>query len=208
MICTHFDHTQNRYVKGVNLLTALSYSQDVSLPVDFELIRKTELVTDPKTGKQSWQSAETKNAMLRRMVDSFIRKQVPFRHVLADIWFASVENMIFIKQKKQKDFVMPLKANRRVALSEADKQNNRFVPVASLPETSACQHIYLDKVPFPLLLITITSVKTDHEGKTRTLYLVTSNERPPLGRFGTTCPLQKAMVSHLEQVGREDRGVP
>ena len=32
----HFDHTQNRTVKGVNLLTALYHSHEVSLPVDFE----------------------------------------------------------------------------------------------------------------------------------------------------------------------------
>ena len=70
-------------------------------------------------------------------IDDFVRKQLPFRYakktasggfsVLADIWFACVENMVFIKQKKHKDFVSkktarggfsdPLKASRRVALS-------------------------------------------------------------------------------------------
>ena len=115
LICTHFDHVENRFVKGVNLLTALYYSQDVSLPVDFELIQKTKWVTHPKTGKESFQSEETKNAMMRRMrdfrlgrklwIDDFVRKQVPFRYVLADLWFACVENMVFIKQKKRKDFV-------------------------------------------------------------------------------------------------------
>jgi len=157
LISTHFDHVGNRFVKGVNLLTALYRSGDTSLPVDFELILKTKWVTDPKTGKKSFQpekppeavflSEETKNAMMRRMrdfrlgrklwIDDFVRKQLPFRYakktasggfsVLADIWSAYVENMVFIKEKKHKDFVSkktarggfsdPLKASRRVALS-------------------------------------------------------------------------------------------
>ena len=54
----HFDHCQSRLVKGVNLLTALYHSDhsgDVSLPVDFDLIQKTELVTDAKNGCQNRQ---------------------------------------------------------------------------------------------------------------------------------------------------------
>ncbi|MBC8135819.1 MAG: transposase [Fibrella sp.] len=138
LICTHFDHVENRFIKGVNLLTALYYSRDVSLPIDFELIQKTKWVADPKTGKESFQSEETKNAMMRRMIDDSVRKQVPFRYVLVDIWFACVENMVFIKQKKRKDFVFPFKANRRIALSEVDKQNKRFTSVSELPLPTAC----------------------------------------------------------------------
>ncbi len=37
LICWHFDHTQNRIVKGFILLSALYLSQDTSLPVAFEL---------------------------------------------------------------------------------------------------------------------------------------------------------------------------
>ena len=182
LIGTYFDHVTNRYVKGVNILTGLYYSRDIALLVDFELIQKTKWVTDPKTGKESFQSEETKNAIMRRMIEGFIRKQVPFRYVLADIWFACVENMVFIKQKKRKDFVFPLKSNRRIALSEVDRQNKHFVSVSDSPiptackggtAISSCRRIYLDKVPFPLLLI--ASVVTDHEGNSSVLYLVTSD---------------------------------
>src|SRR4028118_2422631 len=38
LITWHYDHTTNRVVKGINLLSALYFSQDVSLPVAFELI--------------------------------------------------------------------------------------------------------------------------------------------------------------------------
>lgn len=173
IITWHFDHCQGRMVKGVNLLTALYNSREVSLPVDFALIQKTTLVTDPKTGKDRWQSEQTKNERMRQMIDSFVRKQTPFRYVLADAWFASVENMRFIKEKKRKDFVFPLKSNRRVALSEHDKQASRFVSVSTLPQTTTCQRIYLEQVGFPLLLV--VSVIQHDDGSTGTLYLVTSD---------------------------------
>ena len=66
----HFDNCQNRMVKGVNLLTALYHSQDASLPRDFDLIQKTELVTNPKSGKDKWRSEETKNEKMRQMIDN------------------------------------------------------------------------------------------------------------------------------------------
>ena len=51
LITWHYDHCTNRTVKGINLLSALYLSHDTSLPVAFELIKKTVLVTDKKTGK-------------------------------------------------------------------------------------------------------------------------------------------------------------
>ncbi len=173
IIIWHFDHCQNRMVKGVNLLTALYHSQDVSLPVDFDLIQKTELTTDPKTGKEKWQSEQTKNEKMRQMIDNFVRKQTPFRYILADAWFGSAENMKFIKEKKGKDFVFPLKSNRRVALTEQDKQANRFLSVSELPQTNTCQRIYLEQLGFPLLLL--GSVVTKDDGTASVLYLATSD---------------------------------
>src|SRR4028119_2507905 len=121
LITWHYDHSQGRTVKGINLLSALYFSRDASLPVAFELIQKTVLTTDPKTGKDKWQSPYTKNELARAMIARVKQKQIPFRYVLADVWFSSAENMVFIKQGAGKEFVLPLKSNRRVALSESDR---------------------------------------------------------------------------------------
>jgi hypothetical protein len=40
----------DRSVKGVNRVCALYVSQDAWLPVDFELVDKTELIPDKKSG--------------------------------------------------------------------------------------------------------------------------------------------------------------
>ena len=79
--------------------------------------------------------------------------------------------------------MFPLKGNRRVALSEQDKQNRRFVSavtasqyarsVDSLPQTTARVRIYLEQLDFPLLLV--VSVLTKEDATTSALYLVTSD---------------------------------
>ena len=53
IICWHYDHSQQRTVKGINFVTCLYHSQGISLPVGFELVRKTERYTDPRMGRRS-----------------------------------------------------------------------------------------------------------------------------------------------------------
>ena len=174
LICWHFEHTKNRTVKGINLLSALYLSQDTSLPVAFELIKKTELVTDKKTGKDKWQSKRTKNEFARDMIGSVVHKQVPFGYVLADVWFSSVENMVFIKNKAKKDFILPLKSNRKVALSEEDKKHGQWTTLSSLCfDTDVMLTLYLEGVPFPVLVS--RQVFTNEDGSESILYLSSSD---------------------------------
>ena len=85
------------------------------------IVSKTETYTDEKSGKQKRKSAQTKNERYRQMLQSVCDNQIPFRYVLNDIWFASAENMRFVKLTLRKEFVMGLKSNRLAALSEEDK---------------------------------------------------------------------------------------
>src|SRR2546428_222089 len=52
IICWHYDHSQDRNVKGINFMTCLYHAQGYSLPVGFNLVAKTEYYTDKKTGKR------------------------------------------------------------------------------------------------------------------------------------------------------------
>jgi hypothetical protein len=117
LICWHWDHTVGRSVKGINLLTCLYYSQEVALPVAFELVKKPDFVTDKKTGKVKRAARKNKNELYRQMLGACVANQLPFEYVLNDLWFASAENMLFIKDEIHKEFVMPLKENRKVCLS-------------------------------------------------------------------------------------------
>ncbi len=182
LICWHFSHSKNRTVKGITLLSALYLSQDTSLPVAFELIKKTELVQDKKTGKDKWQSPRTKNEYARDMIAAAVRKQIPFHYVLMDLWFSSAENMVFIKGKIKKDFILPLKSNRRVALSEEDKKHGQWTTLSSLRfdtdaplrlYTDAPLRLYLEGVPFAVVVS--RQLFTNEDGSESILYLASSD---------------------------------
>ncbi|MGE5376272.1 MAG: transposase [Bacteroidota bacterium] len=174
IICWHYDHSQQRTVKGINFVTCLYYSQGVSLPVGFELVRKTQRYVDPKDGKEKRRSDRTKNEMYRDLLQQAVKNQIPFKYVLNDIWFASAENINFVKLTLKKEFVMPLKGNRKVALSKETKQSGRYQRVDTLElEPMQPVIVYLEGVEFALLLI--KQVFTNEDGSTGIQYLVTSD---------------------------------
>ena len=174
IICWHYDHAQQRTVKGINFVTCLYHSQGISLPVGFELVRKTERYTDPKDGKEKRRADKTKNEMYRDLLHQAVKNKIPFRYVLNDIWYASAENMNFVKLTLKKEFVMPLKGNRKVALSVDAKQQGRYQRVDTLElEPMKPVTVYLEGVAFALLLI--KQVFTNEDGSTGIQYLVTSD---------------------------------
>src|SRR5216683_2077875 len=174
IVCWHYDPSKARLVKGINFMTALYHSQDMSLPVGFTRIAKTESYVDKKEGETKRRSPVTKNAYARQMLQPAVDNQIPFKDVLNDVWVAAAENMVFIKQNLQKDFVMPLKAKRKVALSLADKRQGKYVRVDTLGVADPTpKQVYLEGVPFLLLLV--KQVFTNADGSTGVLYLVTSD---------------------------------
>lgn len=174
IVCWHYDHSQQRTVKGINFVTCLYHSRGVSLPVGFELVRKTERYRDPKDGKEKRRADKTKNEMYRDLLHQAVKNQIPFKYALNDIWFASAENMNFVKLTLKKEFVMPLKGNRKVALSLEAKQQGRYQRVDTLAlEPMKPVTVYLEGVPFALLFI--KQVFTNEDGSTGIQYLVTSD---------------------------------
>jgi hypothetical protein len=174
IICWHYDHTTSSNIKGINFMTALYHSQGVSLPVGFTLIAKTERYLDAKTGKQKRRSPVSKNEYYRLMVQQAVENQIPFRYVLSDVWFSAADNMMLVKRGLARDFVMPIKSNRKVALTLADKQQGRYRRVDALVlEEKAVHQVYLESVDFPLLWV--KQVFTNEDGSTGILYLVTSD---------------------------------
>ncbi len=173
IVCWHYDHSKAALVKGINFLTALYVSQGISLPVGFELIAKTETYLDPKTEKERRRSPVSKNEYCRALIKQAGTNHIPFRLVLFDTWFASAENMKFIKHEQQRDFICPLKTNRKVAVSRAEKHQGRYTRVDTLVlEENVPREIYLEGVDFPLVLV--KQVFTNEDGSCGILYLVSS----------------------------------
>ncbi len=185
IVCWHYDHSKDRILKGINFLTALYRSQGVNVPVGFHLVAKTAQYTDPKTQKEKRRSPVSKNAVCQDLIKQAVPNRLPCRFVLFDVWFASAETRVFIKQKQQRDFLCPLKANRKVAVSQTDKSQGRYSPVDTLElETQATRDIYLEGVDFPLVLV--KQVFTNEDGSTGIRYLVSSETTLSFAALTTT----------------------
>jgi hypothetical protein len=117
------------------------------------LSRKPQWVFNKK--KKRWQrkSPRTKNELYRQMLEASTKKnRIKFRYVLNDVWYASAENMRYIKEKLEKEFIMPLKANRKVALSLEDKKQGAYEQVASIElEAGTVREVYLWPAPQELV---------------------------------------------------------
>jgi hypothetical protein len=174
LICWHYDHTKGRTLKGINLLNCLYHSDGVSVPIAYELIKKDIHYFDIKTKNERRKCEHTKNHYLREIVQTCCQNQLKFQYVLADSWFASKENMNHIRKKCNKHFIMALKSNRQISLSEEDKKQGRTQRIDSL-DFSEEKPIkgWLSGVSFPVLLFRqVFKNKDDSEG---ILYLVCSD---------------------------------
>ena len=178
IVCWHYDHAKGRTVKGTGLITALYCTEHggaaLSVPVSFDLVEKTEAYTDEKTGKRRRRSPTTKNERVREMLKACVGNELPFRYVLADLWYASAENMRYVKLDLGREFIFPLKANRKVALSGAGEQAGRFRAVSELGlEPGRLYEAHLEGVPLALRLV--RQAFTNEDGSRGERYLLTSD---------------------------------
>lgn len=183
IICWHWDHSKKPkagHTKGINILNFLYQSplgQDnqISIPLAFEIVKKTEPYLDTKSGKVKKRSPITKNQMLRdRLYVIHKYNKVQFRYVLWDTWFSAKENFEFVHYQLEKHFIGAIKSNRKVALSMEDKLAGRFHKISGL-ELQAGQAItvWLKGMDFPVLLS--KQVFKNEDGSTGELYLVTND---------------------------------
>src|SRR5215210_5660819 len=175
LVCWHYDHSKARNVKGINLLSTLYQAGDLSVPVAFELVEKSEWVFNKKKSRWQRKSPLTKNEHYRQMLRACAKNRIGFRYVLNDVWYASSENMIHVKQDLEKEFIMPIKTNRKVALSLERKKRGEYERVASVElEPGTVVEVYVEQVEFPLLLVKQV-FKNEEDGSQGILYLVSSD---------------------------------
>ncbi|MCI0553571.1 MAG: transposase [Anaerolineae bacterium] len=174
IVCWHYDHTSGQTIKGINFITALYHVNAVSLPVNYHLVSKPEIYLDTKTGKQKRRATVTKNEVYQQLLPQVVANQIPFRYVVNDVWYAAAAKMRFVKYDLKRDFVMPLKSNRKVALSVEAQKQGQYVRVDELVlEAGTTLSVYLEGVDFALQLV--KQVFTNGDGSVGILYLVTSD---------------------------------
>lgn len=155
IISWHFDHTKNRSVKGINLLTALiHYDNGITLPIGYDTVTKDVSYQDKKTQKPKRRSSITKNVRMKHLLKQAVLNQVKFDYVLADSWFCSKQTMGFIEYELKKKFILGLHANRLVALCKQDKAAGKYQNVESLSlQDGEKRVVYLNELSFQVAIM-------------------------------------------------------
>ena len=172
MVCYHWDHSVGRSVKGVNFLSLLYQTEQLSVPLAVELIEKTEPHTDKKTGGVSFKSKPAKNEHLRNMLQ-VAQSQVDYKYLPGDNWYASAENMQAVLKLKR-GFIFSLESSRTVATSEKDRRSGVFSRVDCLDFAGEkALKVYLRSLDVAMLLV--KQIFTNKDGGQGILYLLTSD---------------------------------
>ena len=153
--CWHYSHAKGCVLKGLNILTCMVRYDDVSLPIGYEIVKKEIRYSDVKTKKERRKSSTTKNSLLRNIIKQACANKVLFTYVLADNWYSSKENMDYIHYDLKKYFILGIKSNRTIALSEDDAKNGLHQSLKSIElKEDVAYTAWLKGLSFPVQLIT------------------------------------------------------
>ncbi len=150
LVTVHYDHSKDRYVKGINLVSALLVLGQVVLPVAYELVVKTPRC-EVKTRKEVWKSERTKNEMFRDMLTVCVQNSLRFSYVLCDSWYTNSENIKHVLGLK-KHLIGAVKSNLEVALSLADKKAGKFLKLNQLQLELGLKQVYIRQLEVPVSL--------------------------------------------------------
>ena len=177
IVCWHYDHVSQRMQKGILMLN-FHYTDDsgISIPLGYELISKTEEVWSNEYQKYIKKSLFTKNEIMQdKLTILHHHNRLKYKYILFDKWFASTKNMVFIEEELGKKFVCPIKSNRKIALSEKERNKGKYVSISGIDiEGGSSRLVYIRGFEKPLKLIKQV-VKNGNDGKSTYLYLVTND---------------------------------
>ena len=172
--CWHYSHAKGCVLKGLNILTCMVRYDDVSLPIGYEIVKKEIRYSDVKTKKERRKSSTTKNSLLRNIIKQACANKVLFTYVLADNWYSSKENMDYIHYDLKKYFILGIKSNRTIALSEDDAKNGLHQSLKSIElKEYVAYTAWLKGLSFPVQLI--KKVFKNEDGSSGILYLVSND---------------------------------
>jgi len=170
----HFSHAKGRCVKGINILSCLVRYGDLALPIGFEVVHKDIHFCDLKTKKERRRASVTKNEYFRQLTKQALMNQVKFEYILSDNWFGSKDNMEFIHKDLKKKFIIGLKSNRLVALSDEERKKGQYQNLSALNiKDGEARKAWLKDLSLPVSLL--KKVFKNEDGSTGTLYLVTND---------------------------------
>lgn len=182
LVTVHYDHSKDRYVKGINLVSALLVLGSVVLPVAYELVVKT-LCCGIKDKKEAWRSEKTKNEMFRNMVSACVQNSLRFSYVLCDSWYTNAENIKHVLGLK-KHLIGAVKSNLEVALSLQDKKAGKFIKLNQLALELGLKQVYIRHQQVPVSLC--KDVFINEDGSKAVQYLICTDLTRSFQQITTT----------------------
>jgi len=175
-VCWHYDHVSQRMEKGILMLN-FHYTDvtGISIPLGYEIITKTKDVWSEEYQKYVKKSLFSKNEIMQdKLKILHFHNGVKYKYILFDKWFASTKNLVFIEDILKKKFVCPIKSNRKIALSQEEKNKGRYVNISTIDMEGSSRLIYLEGYEKPLRLVKQV-VKNGDDGESTYLYLITND---------------------------------
>ncbi len=176
-VCWHYDHVSQRMEKGILMLNFhYTDASGISIPLGYEIITKTKDVWSDEYQKYVKKSLFTKNEIMQDKLHILhFNNEVKYKYILFDKWFASIKNLVFIEEILKKKFVCPIKSNRKIALSQEEKDKGKYVNISTIDmEGGSSRLIYLEGYKKPLKLIKQV-VKNGDDDESIYLYLITND---------------------------------
>ena len=164
----HFDHTQGRAVKGINLLTLFWQGASTRLPVGYALVQKRAATPGERP-----KPITDKNTLFRDLARQAKANTLSFRAVLADSWFASEANMELVHRELKRTFVFAVKGNRLAVRREEDRRTTPWTRIDALvlEEDTPCA-VWLRGLDFPVTVLRHRHQNVD--GSAVDVYFVTN----------------------------------
>lgn len=171
IVAYYFDHTKNKTVKAINVVDVTYCTSKFSIPHTFGVIEKDKFFYYPEDGKWRRPQLQTKHEVLQSVVSEAIERNLKFKYVGTDIWFASADNMRFIKMDCDKEFICPIKSNRHFKMNGSEKEV--FKPIKDIEmEIGKTYRGRLRGVPFDVQVVKLVFI---HENSVATMFLCTSD---------------------------------
>lgn len=160
-------------VRGIEVLNALYSGDEISVPVDYQVILKPIEYCDLRTKRVKRIAIESKNVIARRLIQNCLDKELSISYITADSWFCCSETLNFIEEKNKK-YIFAIKSNRKLFLTAKDKANNtgnRLSEVELRCDTPT--PFFINNVNHKIYIMKKTF--TNGDGTTGVLFLVTND---------------------------------
>jgi SRSO17 transposase len=123
---TYWDHSQNKYVQGHNVITTYYVTPEFSVALDFAIYRKKE---DCAPGE-----FRTKVEIARELISKAVGYGLPITRVVFDSWYATRDLIEHIEASGIKEWVTQAKSDRVVLSDDNRTETNLADYPGTIPE--------------------------------------------------------------------------